>query len=194
MATGGALWAASLIHPVMNKHTASTLTRVATLVAIFATASVHASNPENITVNSNVPTVANLAVNTNSVTMDFNSGDYNTQTGDAFKTVLNGSDFQIATNRNWTLSVKAGSATFAFTPAYAGDTASKQSTDLGFTLSGGSSYVGITTSDQTVTTGSRGGYGTSGNSPSVDYTLFSNLNQDSPGQYSLTLIYTLTSS
>lgn len=176
------------------KTTRSFLPRASALLAIFASLHGYAANPENVTVNANVPTVTNLAVNTNTVTMTFVSGDYNMNTGDAIKTVAGGSNFQIATNRNWTLSVKAGAANFTFTPTFGGDTATKPASDLGFTLSGGGSYTSVTTSDQTVTTGSRGGYGVSGNSPVVDYSLWSYLDQDAPGSYSLTLVYTLTSS
>lgn len=176
------------------KYTRLPLTRAATLLAILAAVSGYSANPENVTVNANVPTIANLAVNSNSVTMTFVSGDFNMNTGEAIKTVTAGSTFQIATNRNWTLSVKAGAANFAFTPTFGGDTATKPAGDLGFKLSSGGAYSSVTTTDQTVSTGSRGGYGTSGNSPVVDYSLWSYLNQDAPGSYSLTLIYTLTSS
>jgi len=170
------------------------LPRAAVVVALALAAVAQGANPENVTVNANVPTIANLAVDTNTVTMNFVSGDFNMNTGEALKLVSGGSNFQIATNRNWTLSVKAGAANFTFTPTFGGDTATKPASDLGFTLSGGGAYASVTTSDQTVTTGSRGGYGVSGNSPSVDYSLWSYLDQDAPGTYSLTLVYTLTSS
>jgi len=176
------------------KNTRLLLPRAASLLAIFASVSVYAANPENVTVNANVPTIANLAVNTNTVTMTFVSGDFNMNTGEAIKTSPAGSSFQIATNRNWTLSVKAGAANFTFTPTFGGDTATKPAGDLGFKLSTDGFYQAVTTTDQTVSTGSRGGYGVAGNSPVVDYSLWSYLDQDSPGSYSLTLIYTLTSS
>jgi len=176
------------------KMTHSVLSRAAALVAIVASVHGYAANPENVTVNASVPTVANLAVDTNTVAMTFVSGDYNLNTGAATKTAAAGSTFQISTNRSWTLSVKAGAANFSFTPTFGGDTATKPAGNLGFKLSAAGSYTAVTTSDQTVSTGSRGGYGTSGNSPVVDYSLSSNLNQDAPGAYSLTLVYTLTSS
>ena len=170
------------------------LPRAAVVAALAVASLAHAANPENVTVNANVPTIANLAVNTNTVTMTFVSGDFNMNTGEALKTVSGGSNFQIATNRNWTLSVKSGAANFTFTPTFGGDTATKPAADLGFKLSTDGAYQSVTTSDQTVSTGSRGGYGVSGNSPSVDYSLWSYLDQDAPGSYSLTLVYTLTSS
>jgi hypothetical protein len=170
------------------------LPRAAVVAALAIAPLAQAANPENVTVNANVPTIANLAVNTNTVTMTFVSGDFNMNTGEALKTVSGGSNFQIATNRNWTLSVKSGAASFTFTPTFGGDTATKPAADLGFKLSSGGAYQSLTTTDQTVSTGSRGGYGVSGNSPSVDYSLWSYLNQDAPGAYSLTLVYTLTSS
>lgn len=168
--------------------------RAAVVSALALAPFAQGANPENITVNANVPTIANLAVNTNTVTMTFVSGDFNMNTGEALKTVAGGSNFQVATNRNWTLSVKAGAANFTFTPTFGGDTATKPAGDLGFKLSTDGAYQSLTTSDQTVSTGSRGGYGTAGNSPSVDYSLWSYLDQDAPGSYSLTLVYTLTSS
>lgn len=176
------------------KNTHSLLSRAAALLAIVASVNVYAANPENVTVTAAVPTVANLAVNTNTVAMTFVSGDYDLNTGAGSKTALSASSFQVSTNRNWTLSVKAGAANFGFTPTFGGDTATKPAGNLGFKLSAAPGYTTVTTSDQTVSTGSRGGYGTSGNSPVVDYSLSSNLNQDAPGSYSLTLVYTLTSS
>jgi hypothetical protein len=176
------------------KYTHHILPRAASLLAIFAAVSGFAANPENVTVNANVPTIANLSVNTNTVTMNFVSADFDMNSGEAFKTAAAGSNFQIATNRNWTLSVKAGAASFTFTPTFGGDTATKPATDLGFKLSTDGAYQDVTTTDQTVSTGSRGGYGVAGNSPSVDYVLWSKMDQDAPGTYSLTLVYTLTSS
>ena len=176
------------------KYTHLLLPRASTLLAFFAAVSGFAANPENVTVNANVPTIANLSVNTNTVTMNFVAGDFDMNNGEAFKTAAAGSNFLIATNRNWTLSVKAGAANFTFTPTFGGDTATKPAGDLGFKLSTDGAYQEVTTTDQTVSTGSRGGYGVAGNSPSVDYSLWSYMNQDAPGSYSLTLVYTLTSS
>lgn len=179
---------------INTNPTGINLSRIAAVLAVLVGTIGYAANPENVTVNVGVPTIANLAVNTNTVSVNFASGDFDMNTGEAFKLISSGSAFQISTNRNWTLSVKSGSANFSFTPTFGGDTATKPAGDLGFSLSGGGIFNSISTTDQTVTTGSRGGYGISGNSPVVDYSLWSSLEQDAPGVYSLTLIYTLTSS
>jgi hypothetical protein len=170
------------------------LSRWSVLAAVLASLPAFAANPENVTVSATVPTVAVLSVDTNSVAVSFALGDYDLNTGAATKTAPAGSTFRVSTNRNWTLAVKAGAANFSYTPTNVGDTSTKPAGDLGFKLSTAGSYTTVTTSDQTVATGSRGGFGTLGNTRIMDYSLASNLNQDSPGSYSVTLVYTLTSS
>ena len=170
------------------------LSRCSVLVAVLASLQAFAANPENVTVSATVPTVAVLSVDTNSVAVSFALGDYDLSTGAATKTAAAGSTFRVSTNRSWTLAVKAGAANFTYTPTNVGDTATKPAGNLGFKLSTAGSYTTVTTSDQTVATGTRGGYSTSGNTRIMDYSLSSNLNQDSPGSYSVTLVYTLTSS
>ncbi|MEO6244188.1 MAG: hypothetical protein ABIQ12_02025 [Opitutaceae bacterium] len=170
------------------------LSRCLVLAAVLASLPAFAANPENVTVTATVPTVAILSVDTNSVAISFAAGDYDLSTGAASKTASAGSTFRVSTNRSWTLSAKAGSANFSYTPTNVGDTSTKPAGDLGFKLSTAGSYTTLTTSDQTLATGTRGGYSTVGNTRIVDYSLSSNLNQDSPGSYSLTVVYTLTSS
>jgi hypothetical protein len=172
----------------------SLITRCAIFAAIFAPISAFAANPENVTVTASVPTVAILGVDTNAVSLSFAVGDYDLITGAATKTAAAGSTFKVSTNRSWTLAVKAGASSFTYTPTNVGDTSTKPAGDLGFKLSSAGSYTTVTTSDQTVASGTRGGNGTTGNTRIVDYSLSSNLNQDSPGSYALTLVYTLTSS
>ena len=166
--------------------------------AIFAIAltsvSAFAANPENVSVTASVPTVAVLSVDTNTVSSSFVLADYDLNTGAATKTAAAGSTFRVSTNRSWSLAVKAGSPNFSYTPTNVGDTATKPAGDLSFKLSTAGSYTAVTTSDQTLVTGTRGGYGTSGNTRIVDYSLSSNLTQDRPGSYAVTLVYTLTSS
>lgn len=170
------------------------VSRLAIIAIAFSSLTAFAANPENVSVTATVPTVAVLGVNTNTVSASFVLGDYDLATGAATKTAAAGSIFQVSTNRSWTLAVKAGAANFTFTPTVSGDTATKPAGDLSFKLSTAGSYTTVTTSDQTVATGTRGGYSTSGNTRTVDYSLSSNLNQDAPGSYAVTLVYTLTSS
>jgi len=170
------------------------VSRSAIVAIALSSLSAFAANPENVSVSASVPTVAVLSVDTNTVSTSFVLADYNLDTGAATKTAPAGSTFRVSTNRSWSLAVKAGSANFTFTPTNSGDTATKPAGDLGFKLSSTGSYTAVTTSDQTLVNGSRGGYSTSGNTRTVDYSLSSNLNQDAPGSYAVTLVYTLTSS
>ena len=151
-----------------------------------------AQTTQTVTVSSNVPQVLSLSVDTNSVSIPFLTSDYNSATGAATKTSSTANTFSVVSNKSWTVSVKANTAAFSFTPSLGDADPSKPAGNLSYKLSTAGSYTALTTSNATVKTGSKGGSSTSGNSFSVDYQLTSNLSQDPPGTYSLALVYTLT--
>lgn len=177
----------------MSLRQSSNLARTLLLSALAAIPA-FAANPESVSVTAQVPLVTNLSVNANSVPITFAVGDYDLSTGVATKAATGVTTFSVATNRSWTLQVRAGAANFTYTPTTSGDSSTKPVADLGFKLSSASSYTTVTTNDQTVTSGTRGATSKTGHTPTVDYQLTSKLDQDSPGSYSVTLIYTLTNS
>jgi hypothetical protein len=151
-----------------------------------------AQTTQTVTVSSNVPQVLSLSVDTNSVSIPFLTSDYNSVTGAATKTATAANTVSVVSNKSWTVSVKANTAAFSFTPSLGDADPSKPAGNLSYKLSSGGSYTVLTTSNAAVKTGSKGGSATSGNSFSVDYQLTSNLSQDPPGTYSLAVVYTLT--
>jgi hypothetical protein len=151
-----------------------------------------AQTTQTVTVSSSVPQVLSLSVDTNSVSIPFLTSDYNAATGAATKTSSAANTFSVVSNKSWTVSVKANTAAFSFTPSLGDADPSKPAGNLAYKLSTAGGYTALTTSNATVKTGSKGGSSTSGNSFSVDYQLTSNLSQDPPGTYSLAVVYTLT--
>ncbi len=162
------------------------------LLALTAVPHISAQTTQTVTVTSTVPQVLSLGIDTNSVSIPFLASDYNASTGAATKTVSGANTLSVTSNKNWTVSLKANTAAFAFVPS-AGDTdPSKPAGNLSYKLSTGGTFTAITTSNVSVKTGNKGGTATSGNTFIMDYQLTSNLSQDPPGTYTLAIVYTLT--
>jgi hypothetical protein len=165
------------------------------MLAIIGAAAVPqagAQTTQTVTITSVVPQVLSLAIDTNAVAMPFLTSDYNPSTGAATKTVTGANTLSVTSNKSWTVSLKANTAAFAFTPS-AGDTdPSKPAGNLSYKLSSAGTFTTITTSNVAVKTGNKGGTATAGNSFPMDYQLTSNLSLDPPGTYTLAIVYTLT--
>lgn len=166
--------------------------RLSVLALITATTLSHAQTTQTVTITSVVPQVLSLGIDTNAVAIPFLSSDYNGSTGAATKTVTNANTLSVTSNKSWTVSLKANTAAFAFTPSAGDPDPSKPAGNLSYKVSTSGSYVAITTSNVTVKTGNKGGTATVGNSFAMDYQLTSNLSQDPPGTYTLAIVYTLT--
>lgn len=151
-----------------------------------------AQTTQTVTVTSVVPQVLSLAIDTNAVSMSFLSGDYNVSTGAATKTATSANTLSVTSNKSWTVSLKANTAAFSFVPSAGDVDPVKACGNLSYKVSGGPSFTGITTTNASVKTGSKGGTATSGNTFAMDYQLTSNLSQDPPGTYTLAIVYTLT--
>jgi len=91
----------------------------------------------------------------------------------------------IKTNNNWTLLIRAGAATWTGT---GGARATKPAGDLLWRTSSGTGGTALTTSNLTVTSGSRGAT----NSVSFFYNTNWTWGTDTPGTYSLAVIFTAT--
>ncbi len=151
-----------------------------------------AQTTQTVTITSVVPQVLSLGIDTNAVTMSFLASDYNPSTGAATKTVTSANTLSVTSNKSWTVSLKANTAAFAFSPSLGDTDPSKPAGNFSYKLSTAGTYTAITTSNAVVKTGNKGGTSTAGNTFIMDYQLTSNLNQDPPGTYTLAIIYTLT--
>lgn len=162
------------------------------IIAAATLTSALGQTTQTVTITSTVPQVLALGIDTNAVSINFLSSDYNASTGAATKTVTSANTLSVESNKSWTVSLKANTAAFSFVPS-AGDTdPAKPAGNLSYKLSTAGTYTAITTTNATVKTGSKGGTATSGNTFVMDYQLTSNLSQDPPGTYTLAIVYTLT--
>src|SRR4051794_39582049 len=102
----------------MQRLSLASLLSTAVAIAVLAcTYDAAAQTAQTVTVSSSVPQVLSLSVNTNSVSIPFVTGDYNTATGAATKTAAAANSFTVVSNKSWTVSAKANTAAFSFTPS-----------------------------------------------------------------------------
>ncbi|HYK83306.1 MAG TPA: hypothetical protein VEU55_09200 [Gemmatimonadales bacterium] len=97
-----------------------------------------------------------------------------------------GPTLTVKANRSWTLKAAANAANWT---AALGANAAKAAGDLQWSLASGGTYTGLTQTGTTVATGTQGGPGTA--EPIFYKTLWSYAN-DTPGDYSLVVVYTLS--
>lgn len=151
---------------------------------------VHAATTETVTFTVNVPSVLELTTTSNAVNVNLTAADYTS--ADAITTeALAAHQLAVRSNRTWTVSAKSNTANFAFTPANAGDTRTKPSSDLSVRKAAGT-YQNLTTSNFTLATGNAGGTSQSGNTFAMDYKIATDITLDPPGSYALAVVYTLT--
>lgn len=92
----------------------------------------------------------------------------------------------LRSNRNWSFIVRAGSSTFTHTPAPGASSSAKPVSGLLIRENGTSSFMPLSTSNAVVTSGANG------NNIDRSFDLrFDTSLTDSPGDYSVTLIFTL---
>lgn len=110
-----------------------------------------------------------------STATDFESG----------KTNLAAAGLRVRSNKSWTVSVKANSANFAAT---AGGETNVTANKLSVRKNGGTTAIALTTTDQSLATGLKGGFGL--NTFLVDY--IANPGYIAPATYTLGVTYTVT--
>lgn len=101
------------------------------------------------------------------------------------KTNLNAAGLRVRSNKNWTVSVKANTANFTATT---GGDANVTANRLSVRRAGSTALIALSTTDQTLTTGTRGGFGV--NTFLIDYV--ANPGYISPATYTLGVTYTVT--
>ena len=132
-----------------------------------------------------------LTTSTNSVSIPFAATDYNASTGAAQLIRSSAQTLTIISDKKtWTLSVRAMTSTFSFSPSLGDPNPNKPATDLAVRAPATSStFIALTTSDQVLSTGPKSA---SAQTVNLDYRLDSNLSTNPPGTYSISVIYTLT--
>jgi hypothetical protein len=105
---------------------------------------------------------------------------------DAGSSATTGPTVSVKANRSWTLSVKAGAATF--TPALGATGYAKPAGDLGVKIAGGSTVAGLSTTAVSLASGTAGGVFTG----AVTYTTKFDWTKDIPDDYTMDVVYTIT--
>ena len=103
-------------------------------------------------------------------------------------TVSNMNNFQVKSNMPWYLSVAAATPYFTGTGTYSSNNMPASIISVGVT---GQTAVILSTTNQTLLLGNRGSYTATGNTFSTNYTANPGFNYG-PGNYSITINYTLT--
>ena len=132
-----------------------------------------------------------LTTSTNSVSIPFATTDYNASTGVAQVTRSSAQTLTIISDKKtWTLSVRALTTTFSFTPSLGDPNPNKPAADLAVRNAATSgTFIALSTSDQVLSTGPKSA---SAQTVNLDYRLNSNLSTNPPGNYTISIIYTLT--
>ena len=162
----------------------SAATSAAAQITICSTAngSANASCSGNVATSLTIPILIRLTIDDTSTTItpptltDYTNG---------VTSPITGPVATVKTNNNWTLLVRATAATWTGT---GGARATKPVGDLLWSTTSGGSYVPMTTTNATVATGARG----SANATTLFYKVNWTWGTDTPGTYSLTVIYTAT--
>ncbi|HUG12966.1 MAG TPA: hypothetical protein VMM36_18255 [Opitutaceae bacterium] len=111
---------------------------------------------------------------------------FNLATGAASVTSPSAISTRLRSNRNWNFTVRSGSTTFAHTPVPGAPTTSKPVSQLLIRENGAGSFLPISTSNVVIASGPNG------NNIDRDFDLrFDTTLDDSPGQYAVTLVFTL---
>lgn len=111
---------------------------------------------------------------------------FNLSSGVASVTSASAINATLKSNRGWDFSVHASSPTFTHTPAAGAPSTSKPVSELLIRQNGSGSFVPISTSSVVISSGPKG----SDNTVSFDLRFDTTLN-DSPGDYSVVLVFTL---
>jgi hypothetical protein len=93
----------------------------------------------------------------------------------------------VKANQGWTMSVKSAAANW--TPSGAGARAAKPAGDLQWSTTGGAPFTALTTSNASIGTSASG---TASSVSTVSYRTLWDYTLDTPGTYSLAVVFTVT--
>ena len=160
---------------------------IAGFLVLVAGMPVFAVDNQQVTVTATIPVMMNLTIDTSTVTFNFTQNDYaadGTGSGES----VNATTLKVAANTRWILEVGADAANFT----YSGVTVvTKPCGDLLLSPNGTAAYSPVTNINRELVRGEAGGNTTAGNSIPVSYKLNTTAAGDPPGNYVLTLTYTL---
>jgi len=120
------------------------------------------------------------------VTLTVPTTAFNLATGTASVTSASAINADLKSNKGWNFTVRAGSSTFTHAPVPGGGSTTKPVSQMLIRENGTSSYVPLSTSTVVIASGASG----IGILKNFDLRFDTTLN-DSPGQYSVTLVFTL---
>jgi hypothetical protein len=142
---------------------------------------------QQITVTASIPVLMNLTVDTSTVTLNFAQSDYAAD-GTGSKEALNATTLKVASNARWILEVEADSSDFSYDGV---TTPNKPCGDLQLSPNGTATYAPVTVIARELARGEAGGNTVAANNIPVSYKLNTTIANDPPGNYVLTLTYTL---
>ena len=154
----------------------------ASLIVTLVSVSVFSQATKTHNVNLTINNILELDFGASTQNLDFTFG--SAADFESGKTNAGAAGLQVRSNKNWTVSVKANTANFA--PSVGGDAAIPASA-LSVKRSG-LTNIALTTADQTLTTGAKGGFST--NNFLIDY--FANPGYITPATYTLGVTFTVT--
>ena len=142
---------------------------------------------QQVTVTASIPELMNLTIEGTAVNIAFTQSDYASD-GTGSKLAINATTLRIASNTSWILQVQADSADFS----YDGVTVpNKPCGDLAVSAFSTSTYLPVGIINTEIARGEPGGNSVAANNVPVSYKLNSTLVGDPPGNYTLTLTYTI---
>lgn len=130
-----------------------------------------------------------MTIDTSSVSIPITISDYNLVSGAATVTVTAAQTLTVHDKkRNWTLSVRALTSNFSFSPSLGDANPNKPASHLSVRApTEANVFIALTTSNQIIGDGIKSKDDVD---VPLDYRIQSNLATDPPGTYSITLIYT----
>jgi hypothetical protein len=157
------------------------------ILALGAGIPVFAVDNQQVTVTATIPVMMNLTIDTSTVTFNFTQNDYaadGTGSGES----VNATTLKVASNTRWILEVGADNANFTYSGV---EVVTKPCGDLSLSANGTGAYAPVTNLNRELARGEPGGNTAPANNVPVSYKLNTTLAGDPPGNYVLTLTYTL---
>jgi hypothetical protein len=133
-----------------------------------------------------------LTTSSNAVSIPILITDYNPSTGVAQVTKTSAHSMTVlSTTSTWTVTARALTTNFSFAPSLGDPNPNKPASKLAIRVPIlATTWYPLSTTPQVIATGARSNVDQTG---SLDYRIDSSLTTDPPGNYSLTIIYTITS-
>jgi len=172
----------------MRTHAGVAVLALALLLgrATAARAQTCTGNPCSVTNTASVTVGTMLRLSLSSATTPLTTPD-ETSFDNGFQDDLGALTATVKANRGWTMSIQSGAA--SWTASGAGARAAKPAADLQWSTSGGAPFTALTTSNATLGTSASG---TASTVRIISYRTLWDYTLDTPGTYSLDVVFTVT--